>query len=307
MRRLENNHLSCCFDDQGQLLEIRRDGLSLPFKGFGFDFGCDEEMVTGLMEYESMLEFRTWNLPTIKPTGKAFDLAPASVRELENGLDVTYRLPKTDVTVGYRLESRWLKVDITIQNTTDAPLYLNTCAFMPKLAMTRDVVFDFPANAPIWHCHSAELKELEAVQTGLINCATVTALPGGHMDLLFIDKVEKHGCGAYRQGDATHYVYDAGLEMDLKAGEAVTVGSLYIAPCAENDGDPYLLVRSIIAELGYAATAEGITEGVMYSCHPYGTMDAGFNMGKDLYQYAEDLPKLKAIQWVPGDGKPGPS
>lgn len=293
---LRNAHFSCTFDEKkGQLLEIRREGLTLPFAGFGFDFGCDGEMAVGLLEYESMLEFRTWNLPAIKPTGKAFGLLPAAVTPVEGGLDVLYRLPKAEVTVSYRLESRWLKVDLALKNTTELPLYLNTCAFLTELAMSRDVVFDFPANAPIWHCHSAELKELEPVQTGLINCATVTALPGGHMDLLFIDRTEKWGCGAYRQGDHTHYVYDAGLEMDLKAGETVTVGSLYIAPCAESDGDPYLLVRGIIAELGYSATAEGITEGVMYSCHPYGTMDAGFNMGKDLFQYAEDLPKLKAM------------
>lgn len=295
MRRLENAHLSCSFDARGQLREVCREGLRLPFNGFGFDFGCDEEMVTGLLEYESMLDFRTWNLPAIKPTGKSFDLEPVSVTEAENALDVTYSLEDTDVTVCYRLESRWLKVDIRILNTSDKPLYLNTCAFLPELALADGVVFDFPGNAPIWHCHSRELKELEVVQTGLINCATVTSLPGGNMDLLFIDKVEKHGCGAYRQGDATHYVYDAGLEMDLKVGKTVTVGSLYIAPCAGNDGDPYLLVRSILRELGFEATAEGITDGVMYSCHPYGTMDAGFNLGKDLYQYAEDLPRLKEM------------
>jgi glycosidase len=33
----------------------------------------------------------------------------------------------------------------------------------------------------------------------------------------------------------------------------------------------------------------------MYSCHPSGTMDAGFPKKDDLYQYAEYLPKLKAM------------
>lgn len=296
MLTLQNSHLSCRFDQRsGQLLEIRRNGLTLPFSGFAFDFGCDESMVNGLLHYESMLNFRTWNLPDIKPTGRPFDLKPVSMQETKNGLDVSYRLDKADVTLRYRLESRWLKADILITNTTEHPLYLNTCAFMLGLGQAKDVLFDFPANAPIWHCHSAQIKELEVVQTGLINCATHTQLPGGHLNLLFIDMIEKWGCGVYRQGEATNYVYNAGLEMDLLPGKTCQVGDLFIAPCAAEDGNPYLQIRSIIAELGFAATQDGIHDGVMYSCHPSGTMDSGFPLKDDLFQYGEHLPKLKEM------------
>lgn len=293
---LENNNLCCSFDrTSGQLKHIRREGLEIPFGGFGFDFGCDGSMVNGILEYESMLEFRTWNLPNIQPTGKQFDLQPASLEHSADSVSVTYQLPMGRMQVRYRLMPRFLQVDMHLTNTTEAPLYLNTCAFMLNLARARDVVFDFPANAPIHRCHSAELEENAVVQTGLINFATHTALPGGHLNLLFIDKIEKWGCGVYRSGNSTNYVYDAGLEIDLYPGQACHVGSLYIAPCAPADGNPFLQVRSIVQELGYAATEDGIHEGVMYSCHPSGTMDAGFPLKDDLYQYAEYLPKLKEM------------
>ena len=293
---LKNAKLCCSFDaDTGRLTQISRDGLVLPFTGFSFDFGCDGSMVNGLLEYESMLEFRTWNLPNIQPTGKEFPLSPVAVSADESQVTVTYQLPQSQVQVCYTLCETYLQVDMQLTNVTAASLYINTCAFMLGLDMAQDVVFDFPANAPICHCHSAELEEKKAVQTGLINFATHTSLPGGHMNLLFIDKIEKWGCGVYRQGNVTEYVYDAGLEVDIAPQQTCHVGSLYIAPCAPADGNPYLQIRSIVEGLGYAATEGGIFEGVMYSCHPSGTMDAGFPLKDDLYQYADYLPKLKEM------------
>lgn len=302
MITLQNTNLTCCFDSQdGQLRQVRRGDLVLPFTGFAFDFGCNEAMVNQLLQYESMLEFRTWNLPDIKPTMKHFDRKPVSVVSGQDSLTVTYRLDQTEVAVRYTLASRFLKVDMTITNITPEPLYLNTCAFILSLDRTEGVTFDFPANTPIWHCEPAQLSEGQVIQTGLINFATHTSLPGGDMNLLFIDMTEKWGCGVYRTGAVTNYVYDAGLEMDLKPGQSCQVGSIYLVPCAQasegfpGDGNPYLQIRSVVDELGFTATADGIHDGVMYSCHPSGTMDSNFPLKDDLYQYAEYLPKLKEM------------
>lgn len=302
MITLQNKNLTCAFDDQnGQLRQIRRGGLTLPFTGFAFDFGCNEAMVNDLLRYESMLEFRTWNLPDIKPTGKAFDRTPADFSVSGDTFRVLYRLEQTEVAVLYTLCDRYLRVDLTLTNTTAAPLYLNTCAFMLGLDQAEGVVFDFPANAPIRRCRSAELPEGEPVQTGLINFATHTSLPGGDFNLLFIDKIEKWGCGVYRSGSVTNYVYDAGLEIDLQPGRSCQVGSLYLTPCAPSsehfagDGNPYLQIRDVVASLGFAATEDGIHDGVMYSCHPAGTMDSHFPLKDDLYQYAEYLPRLREM------------
>lgn len=293
---LSNDFLTCQFNEAGKLLSVSHGALQLPFDGLSFDFGCEEQSVNGLLGYESMLEFRTWNLPDIRPTGLRFSCTPAQIRQETDCMTVTYSLPQSDVAVTYSLLPTSLKVELQIRNTTDHPLYLNACAFLLRLAQVDGVVFDFPGNAPIYRFESALLENRKPVQTGLINFATHTALPGGDMNLLFLDDTEKWGCGVYRDDDCTAYVYNAGLEVDLKPQESCHVGSLYLMPCVPAaDGNPYLLMRHLVASLGYAPTTDGIHDGVMYSCHPSGTMDAGFPFKDDLYQYAEQLPTLKAM------------
>ncbi len=292
MFTLQNAAFTCCFDDCGNLRTISRGALTVPFAGHAFDFGCQEQMATGLLEYESMLNFRTWNLPDIRPTGKGFGLRPESVSQDGNGLSILYHLPDTQVQLTYTLLPQFLKADMTITNTAGSVLYLNACALETRLEGS-NVTFDFPGNAPISHYHSAGLKENEPVQTGLINFAVHTALAQGHMNLMFIDTTEKWGCGVYRSGRNTHYVFDAGLEMDLQPGQSVTIGSLYLSVMEQ--GNPYLAIREQVAALGYEATGEGIFDGVMYSCHPSGTMDSQFPLKDDLYQYAGYLDDLKAM------------
>lgn len=114
--------------------------------------------MNGLLEYESMLEFRTWNLPDIRPTGKRFSRTPKSIAQTKDQLTVTYGLEQLDVAVSYVLMPTALKIDLRILNTTAAPLYLNACAFLLSLAQTEGVVFDFPGNAPIYHCESTLLE-----------------------------------------------------------------------------------------------------------------------------------------------------
>lgn len=293
---LKNTHLCCAFDEQsGQPVRLTRGALEIPIERFGFDFGCNERMATGLLEYESMLDFRTWNLPNIAPTGNIFDRTPARVSYDEASLSAAYEFGPLLVTVRYTLSETNLKVDLELSHWGEEVLYLNTCAFLLTLP-TDEAVFDFPGNAPICRCRSAELAEHAVVQTGLINFATHVALQGGDLDLVFIDPIEKWGCGAYRSGASTVFVYDAGLEVDLKPQTSLSVGSLYLLPVEpKTDGNPYLAIRSLVESLGFAPCTGGITDGVMYSCHPSGTMDAGFPLKDDLYRYANYLPKLKEM------------
>ncbi|MBQ5985646.1 MAG: hypothetical protein IJL59_00140 [Clostridia bacterium] len=290
---LQNSLLTCAFDEKtGRPVQLTRGALAVPVASFGFDFGCDERMINELLVYESMLNFRTWNLPNIRPTGKRFDLVPASLTHDKTHVTAVFSLPAVTVTLTYTLLETNLKVDLQLLSRAEKPLYLNACAFLLTLP-TDEVVFDFPANAPIAHCDARQLGDNEVVQTGLINFCTHAKLPNGDLDLLFIDPIEKWGCGAYRCGSETTFVYNAALEMDLHPGETAEVGSLYLLPV--DSGNPYLAARALVESLGYKATTGGITDGVMYSCHPSGTMDAGFPKKDDLYQYAEYLPKLRAM------------
>ncbi len=302
MVTLRNEGITCCFDEtSGQLLTVERGSLTIPFGGLAFDFGCNGEMAVGLLAYESMLDFRTWNLPDIAPTGKPFSLEPEQVQTGEKVVRVSYPMSMGIMQVSYELLDSSVKVDLELTNTSQETLYLNTCGILLSLAQTKGVVFDYPANAPIFHYAVEKLAERKPVQTGLINFATHFALPEGNLNLLFIDPIEKWGCGTFREQDHTCQVYHAGLEMDLAPGASCAVGSLYIQPCAPetehepDDGNPYLKIRQLVKSLGYAPCTGGITEGVMYSGHPAGTMDKDFPLKDDLYAYAKGLPALKEM------------
>ncbi|MBQ6077427.1 MAG: hypothetical protein IJK88_04890 [Clostridia bacterium] len=291
---LQNSNLCCAFDEaSGQPVSIKRGALSIPLSSFAFDFGCDERMANGLLEYESMLDFRTWVLPSIKPTGKPFERVPVSVTHDEKTVIVTYRCASVLVTVTYTLLETNLKVDLKLSNAGESVRYLNACAFLLTLP-TVNLSFDFPANAPIGHFRADALENRKPVETGLISFAARAALRDGDLDLVFIDEIEKWGCGVYRDGENTVFVYDAGLEADLKPYETLSVGSLFLLP-VEQGKNPYLAVRDLVSSLGFDPATGGITDGVMYSCHPSGTMDAHFPLKDDLFQYAEYLPKLRAM------------
>ena len=298
---LKNKGTEYDFDEtSGQPVRICHGGRSWDLSSVGFDFGCNEAMVNGLFAYESMLEFRTWNLPDIRPTGRRFANKPLAVEHDEEKVCVRYAFPQGEVQLNYRMDGRALRLDLTSRNDSQETLYLNACAFELRLPETA-ISADFPGNAPISHIDMAKLPQGETVQTGLINFATHIRLADGDLNLLFIDKTEKWSCGVYRDGGESCFVYNAGLEADLKSGESLSVGSLWILPCApagktySGDGNPYLCIRSFVKDLGYAPCEGGITEGVMYSCHPSGTMDAGFPDKKDLFAYAEELPGLKEM------------
>lgn len=324
MIRLRNENLCCRFDEAwGKLLAVEAHGLTIPFDGLAFDFGCNGEMALGLLTYESMLEFRTWNLPKIQPTGREFTLQPERTAEGEAGggagrericglsgeaVQVSYRLPMGTVQVCYTLLEDSLRVDLVLCNTGEEALYLNTCGMLLFLEQAEGVSFDYPANAPIFHYEAEKLPELQPIEAGLVNFATHFRLPEGHLNVLFLDETEKWGCGTYRQGNRVCQVYHAGLEMDLGPGDTCFMGSLYIQPCAPAKGgedgeegslaeirNPYLKIRRLVERLGYAPCAGGIVDGVMYSGHPAGTMDKDFPLQDDLYAYAGQLPALRQM------------
>ena len=146
MLYLQNADLICSFDETtGQPLWVRRGGLYIPISSFGFDFGCNERMVNGLLAYESMLEFRTWVLPAIRPTGRRFALTPVSIAHDAETVAVTYNCSPVLVTVTYTLLDTNLRVDLKLMNRGTDVLYLNACAFLLALPTT-DLTFDFPAQ-----------------------------------------------------------------------------------------------------------------------------------------------------------------
>ncbi|MBP5295134.1 MAG: hypothetical protein J6Y95_05370, partial [Lachnospiraceae bacterium] len=299
---LKNNMLECGFDEEtGMLREILHGGMRIRINGLDFDFGADERMVNGLFAYESMLDFRTWNLPRVSPTGKAFGLKPIRFLKEEDRLTAVYESGPAEVSMRAKLLPEALEVSVLLTNTTDKPVYLNTLAFRLSLPDASGISFEFPGSAPIGRFELKDMKPLQPVEGGLVNFATRIRLPEGGINFLFIDPVEKWASAGYRDDESAYVVYDAALEADLAPGESLEVGSLYLlltAKASENyagDGSPYLQIRRFVESLGFQPAEGGIRDGVMYSCHPSGTMDAGFPFKTDLFEYAKELPKLREM------------
>ncbi|MBP5295696.1 MAG: hypothetical protein J6Y95_08275, partial [Lachnospiraceae bacterium] len=111
MISLKNNVLECRFDeDTGMLSEVLHGGMKIQTCGLDFDFGADGKMVNGLFEYGSMLDFRTWNLPGVKPTGKAFGLKPVRLLKEEDRLTAIYETGPAEVSMRAKLLPEALEV-----------------------------------------------------------------------------------------------------------------------------------------------------------------------------------------------------
>ena len=296
MITLNNSVFSCAFDERtGALVEVVRGGMRLPFAGIGFDLGCNGENVTKVLEYDSLLENRTWNLPRILPTkGGQETTEAASYEYTANTAAFTYGAGPLSVTFAYTLLGGALKLAATVKNRGEKAAYLNTFSFLTRLNGWEDVLFDYPCNTPVGEMEAAKLSPYQVVESGLVNFATHVKADGWEANLLLIDEVEKWSCGVYHDGARTHVVYCPSLEAELLPGESLEVGSLYVQPCAPSIS-PYLQIRELVDSLGYRPCEGGITDGVMYSCHPAGTMDSDFPMKEDLFQYAQRLEGLKAM------------
>ena len=86
----------------------------------------------------------------------------------------------------------------------------------------------------------------------------------------------------------------AAVEAELQPGESLEAGCLYLS-LPEAGEDPYLHIRGFFDRLGFRPLRGSLNEGLLYSCHPHGTMDGGFKLGLDLRQYAERLPQIRAL------------
>jgi glycosidase len=78
-------------------------------------------------------------------------------------------------------------------------------------------------------------------------------------------------------------------------GGTITVGKLYLRECESKT--QLAEIRKFVETLGFFPPVDGTeNNGVMYSCHPHGTMDTNFkSLKEDLFQFAKRLPGLKKM------------
>jgi len=248
---------------------------------FRYDMGWNEQSLTGLIGYDCLLGKHTWELPIIKPTG-TYTLpaaSPAFVELLEKEVD------------GAR------EVVLRLTNKSTETAWINTITLAAVLPRQQGMQFRFPANVPHGIFTVDEMADCAPVEAGLANfCVALTADDARRAtNILFIGTEEKWGTAVWRKGEKVTIAFCAAVEENLPPNASLELGTLYV----QHASPPTQLtaVRDFVARRGYTPPTDGLDySGVMYSCHPFGTMDAGFaSLQEDLFAYAKRLPAMAAM------------
>lgn len=247
------------------------------------DVGVDDHYLLNQYIFDSLLDKRTWETPAISPTG-----APLPAAADDQGL--VYEKEGLRLTLMWGEQGEAPALTVRVENIGGQPHMLNGLAFTARLS--DGVTVEFPLNTPCGVIPGRDITEGQLIQGGLVSPAIALASPEARMNLLFLDPVEKWSLGVYRCQGELRAVFIAALECDLKPGDSVTCGTLYFQ---QPEGDPYLSIRHFFAGLGYTPAQGGHQGGVMYSCHPNGTMDGTMDKepnGPGMVKYAEYLDEL---------------
>jgi len=288
------NGFSCTFDKKtGKLIKVSYNGMEISMDGLMIDVGCNGYYKNGFLIYQSFEDFNTWELPRI-------DLAGAETTaweflgftESDDSIIARVRVDTLEIDTIYSFDDNNLKVSTQITNTGDKDALFNGVAFIVKgVKVDQDSEFDFPASVPHDVFHLSKLKQYSVVETGLVSPVVHTRTGDEHLNLIFLNPDEKWATGVYKDEDENlNYVFIAAVESTLVPHETLECGDLFIQPVGQ--GDYFKPIRDLYAQNGWVPPRDGITDGPLYSCHPYGTMDIDFSSPKTLIQYAEELKTL---------------
>ncbi len=278
--------------ETGHLFMATADGKEYPMEGIRIDVGVEGAYARGMLAFDGLDGKNTWELPAILPTGGKDAASFEGLRVNDGLLEGVYKCGRLLIRQRYDMCGGVLRVAAQVENISDKRVTVNGTAFLSSRKMA-GTMFEFPTNVPSNAFFAADMKPYQPVSCGLVGSMTHLRDDSGDMNLLFLDTVEKWSQGAYREGNNIVCAYVAAVECWLLPGQTFDCGYLYVQPVPK--GDPYLAIRAFFDGLGYHAATDGIREGVLYSCHPHGTMDNNFKQPKDLWEYAKELEDIKAL------------
>jgi len=294
---LNNEQLSCAFNEtNGNLICISANDMILDNCGFSVDIGCDDKFIWHTLKFQGLDDLHTWETPTIIPENDFMDMSNNFVgfERSSSALVSNYLFDELAVAVIYSVQDSFLKIEIRISNESDQKRIINGIAFEASSSISNDASFEFPGNVPYNIFKAGELPVRKVIQSGQIAPFVHTCSNGKHYNVIFLDPEEKWSTGVFKPEDGKlKYVNLAAVESYLLPGQTLYCGDMFIQ--LVGDGNPYLAVRNFYALNGWVPPTNGIADGVMYSCHPTGTMDAGFPLKRDLFQYADDMKAVKEM------------
>jgi len=293
--KYSDENIVCTFErSSGQLINIANEHMSMTYEGLLIDVGCDGAYIRGSLAFHSFDPLHTWNLPQIEPMRPEESWEFQGYNDNLRELQMFYIKAGLEITVIYTVNCGTLEITTRVRNVQGGKKIINGVAFLLKQVPEGYVTFSFPGNVPHQEFLISELQANEPVITGLVNPIIQTVSDTGHLNILFINEEEKWGTGVYKtQEDVIHYVNVAGVESYLDVNESLTCGALYIQLVGKHN--PYLPIRDLYRRKGWSPPTDGHTDGVLYSCHPHGTMDSRFQDRKTIREYAEEFGSLKEM------------
>ncbi len=276
----------------GALLYARLGGREHVFTGLYADAGVDGRYLRGQMAFDPLMDKRTWELPQIQAVNAPDAGVFMGFTEEDGALLARYEAGGALITQVYDLCGEALRLRARLYNTGAKPCVVNGLSFLLR-RKADGARFEYPANDSRVYTDQG-MADGQAHACGLVGSMTHIKDQAGSLNLLFLDEVEKWSQGAYRAGGCISHVYAAAVEAELQPGESLEAGCLYLS-LPEAGEDPYLHIRGFFDRLGFRPLRGSLNEGLLYSCHPHGTMDGGFKLGLDLRQYAERLPQIRAL------------
>lgn len=276
-------------DEKGLIWYGQEKDIRIP--EWRLDAGVDGQWLYDSMPFESYEDFRTWTLPELNFTADPIALPKEELVSADDKVTVLWKHEKLTLWLEIGDKNGWLALRWGITGNSSEKLWINGALL--ALSMEGLAKADFPASLPTGTIDMHQVNEGQVIANGMSSAFIHLDLEGCHVNAFFLDSHEKFSSGLRKQGVATELLYVPSLELELNEGEVCEIATLYLGQTIESN--PYHMTRDFVAALGYRPAVGGITDGVLYSCHPHGTMDGDFPDRKDLFEYAEYLPTIKEM------------
>ncbi len=279
--------------ENGVVTGFRDANGGIAMDGLYVDVGLDGAFVQNTVGYQRFWDMNTWDLARIVPKNQA-PYAPESHAAAYDGqtLTLTHEIEGLTVRLVFSAMDSAVRVTANITSNRSYVSEIQGVHFQLRGIQVPDsATFRFPGNTPSGEFSLSSLKAFAVRQTDYCNPITLTRFDEqAGFNALFLNTEEKWSCGAYRDRDGRMYVSNLAMtEALIASGETVTVGDLYLQTTAD---DPYAPIQALYKELGYHTPQTGYQSGLLYSCHPAGTMDSGFRDTKTMRAYADSLEGL---------------
>lgn len=265
------------------------------------DAGADGASLFSQLGYKDMDTLATYELPTLYPRMKPLPSYHVDAIETSSdGFTVRLCLDPYSFVCEYHFRPSCLSMDVTLEVSGKQQVAVNGIGLIVSGIegfSSESTTFEFPGSTPEGKHHfgSSIYKPTCADYS-----APAVVLEDGEKaaTILFADEVEKWTTGCYLDHDGRPCVaFLAAVQGWLTPETPMKVGTFYL-PLQREGLSARRLVSQIWKEAGFHTPddSDAVKDVLaIYSGHPFGTMDTGFQNKMTLDEYAGQMDHVAAM------------